>query len=207
MRMMTGALVRIFGALGLVASALGFTVSMSSRSRHVYPWSLPDSMNTDVSDCKFPGLALLAETVQLLNRPVDQGGCPWTHEQTVLSLVAHLQSELEEVKGALVAEEVLRSKAKTAGDTSTVDAASGHLAAECGDVLFNALMLCAALPTRGRSVRPEGSLDRVARHAAAKVRRRTPYVAAWGAVGEARSAAITTEEAERAWQAAKRTHA
>ena len=189
----------------LMTSALGFSALQPTRSRWVHLKSTPQS--AEDSSHEFPGLNELANTVEFLNRPLDRGGCPWTNKQTVRSLVKHLQGELEEVKEALDAlDSTLHLDMNNAGNVSNYEAKSNLLAEECGDVLFNALMLCAALPTRNLASSYKSDMDDVALRAAAKIRRRTPYMDAWGAVGGNRSnEAVTMEEAQSAWQAAKRT--
>lgn len=194
-----------FGVLVLMTSALGFSALQPIRTRWVHLESTPEKAE-DLSH-EFPGLVELAKTVELLNRPLDRGGCPWTNEQTVRSLVKHLQGELEEVKEALDAlDNTLYLDVNNTGNFSNYEAKSNLLAEECGDVLFNALMLCAALPTRNPASYLKSDMDDAALHAAAKIRRRTPYMDAWGAVGDNRSdEAVSMEEAQSAWQAAKRT--
>jgi NTP pyrophosphatase (non-canonical NTP hydrolase) len=189
--------------LGLATNVLGFSALQPTHHRWMHLRSLPDTIEELSRD--FPGLAELAETIKILNRPLNKGGCPWTNEQTVRSLVKHLQDELEEVKEALDAlDDMSHFNVNDTGHVSDHEVKSDLLAEECGDVLFNALMLCAALPARSQGPYSKSTMDEVALNAAAKIRRRTPYMTAWGADRDSSSVDITVNEAQNAWQAAKR---
>jgi NTP pyrophosphatase (non-canonical NTP hydrolase) len=154
-------------------------------------------------------LELLRETVELLGRdPRTGGGCHWVEEQDVSSVAQFLREELGEVEEALEA-------AATVG-TPPSAAATRALLSECGDVLWNAMLLC---HVAGRVVKDaeefagEGStIDSAAAMAAEKIRRRTPYIAEWGVekYGEGEdtreapsSRAASRAEAESAWNTAK----
>ncbi len=104
--------------------------------------------------------------------------CPWTRRQKTADMLFYLRKELLEVE-----EELRKPK---------VDGAA--LANELGDVLFDALML---IEVTKRDHPAEVNLEACAASACAKLRRRCPYI--FGG-----SPASTVEEAEAAWQSAKR---
>ena len=109
-------------------------------------------------------------------------------------------------------EEALRDddgKEPQAGDGDDGDD-DDALLKECGDVLWNAMLLC-HVAGRGRVDTGDSSIDAMAGMAAEKIRRRTPYME-WaeeekelntgrGGAGAARVASRV--EAEAAWNAAK----
>ena len=103
--------------------------------------------------------------------------CPWTRRQRTSDMIFYLRKELIEVE-----EEMRRD---------SVDGTA--LAKELGDVLFDALMLIEVTQREHAEV----SLDACAASACSKLRRRCPYI--FGG-----PPASTVEEAESAWQAAKR---
>ena len=81
----------------------------------------------------------------LLGRdPSTDGGCHWVDEQDVASVTRLLQGELEEVEEALQAVQ----------EGSASAAAGRALLSECGDVLWNAMLLC---HVAGRAVRESSS--------------------------------------------------
>ena len=144
------------------------------------------------------GLVALRETVVLLGRdPSTDGGCHWVDEQDVASVTRLLQGELEEVEEALQAVQ----------EGSASAAAGRALLSECGDVLWNAMLLC---HVAGRAVRESSSgeersgsgsaIESAAAMASEKIRRRTPYIAEWGPAG---SGSVSRVDAEAAWNAAK----
>ena len=184
----------------MLGRALGFSPrSLTSSSVWI---RVPEISSSSKESSIASGLEVLTETVELLNRPVDSGGCPWTNEQTLEKLVVYLQSELEEVVVALAEVKALQSNGNGAKDA--VEAASDNLAAECGDVLFNALMLCSALPACENKL-AGNTVDSVARNTAAKIRSRTPYMAEWGARRRGRLEPLTAQEAELVLQSVKGT--
>jgi len=102
--------------------------------------------------------------------------CPWTKAQCTSDMLYYTRKECLEV------EECLRCK--------QVD--SLELIKELGDVLFDVLMM---IEVSGRE-RPEISLEACAASACKKLETRSPYLFNG-------PAAMTLEEAERAWQAGK----
>ena len=119
--------------------------------------------------------ATLAELTSHISRLGVE--CPWTRRQRTLDMIFYLRKELIEVE-----EEMRRD---------SVDGPA--LAKELGDVLFDALMLIEVT----RREHAEVSLDACAASACSKLRRRCPYIFGGPQVS-------TVEEAESAWQAAKR---
>ena len=97
-------------------------------------------------------------------------------EQNITSVLAYLRSELDEVEATL-----------------SEDDGQGRIA-EVGDVLFNSLLLAAVVDRAG-----DVTADEVARRAALKFQRRTPYVQEWGSG----SSALSRRDSERAWIEAK----
>lgn len=134
------------------------------------------------------GLSLLHQTVEELARPV--GGCQWTAEQNVSSVLQYLQEEMLEV----------REQATLVAAAVTVEemaVANKRLLDECGDVLWNAMLL-----SKVASAGSGGSIDTIALGAATKLRRRTPYMA-WESGILVSETGLTRDEAERLWNEAK----
>jgi NTP pyrophosphatase (non-canonical NTP hydrolase) len=123
--------------------------------------------------------------VETLHQEVNQGGCPWTAATSTREMIGWLESECAEIREAL-----------DAVDDSSDDATKAHAADELGDMLFDALMVVAAAE-RDYGI---GGTGEPWRRSVAKIRRRTPYMAAWG---DGVSQATTAAEATEHWQAAK----
>ena len=176
--------------IGLLLAARGFIThsdlghSASASCRHHSQLKRPGRLGHVARCCDEvrpwecgSGVERLTATVDILTRPVgDNGGCHWTAEQNVTSVLGYLRDELDEVETAL-------------GDCD-----AKALLAECGDVLFNSLLLAAVI---GKA--SDVTLDEVARRAALKFQRRTPYMQAWGSG----AAALSRGDCERAWNEAK----
>lgn len=116
----------------------------------------------------------------------EGGGCPWTRSQDAQTLCDWLGSEASEVSEAI---RLLESGSLRPSD------AKEKLAAELGDLIFDALMVLHAAE-RDYGVTVQEACAR----AVSKVRKRTPYMA-WGPPG---ATATSAAECEALWMAAKR---
>eukprot|EP00316_Scyphosphaera_apsteinii_P001736 CAMPEP_0119315260 /NCGR_PEP_ID=MMETSP1333-20130426/35051_1 /TAXON_ID=418940 /ORGANISM="Scyphosphaera apsteinii, Strain RCC1455" /LENGTH=290 /DNA_ID=CAMNT_0007320559 /DNA_START=160 /DNA_END=1032 /DNA_ORIENTATION=+ len=133
------------------------------------------------------GREQLEHTVRGLRVPVEQGGCPWTGEQSVQSMIGCMREELVELNDALEAH------------AHGVESALEEVKTELGDVLFNAEMM---VQLASRDLGPDVDPGCVFSAAARKIKRRTPYMR-WTQENACRIATVTREEAMAQWKDAK----
>lgn len=134
-------------------------------------------------DMESIGIAEMADLwsviASLTANPMSEGGCPWTAEQGALDIIQHARSELEEI-----------------ADELKLGSSSAHnaLQSELGDMLFNTLLLIRVCQ---RDELGNSTLAGAAAFAAAKIRRRAPFV-----FGEA-ARPMTPQEASDIWKKVK----
>jgi NTP pyrophosphatase (non-canonical NTP hydrolase) len=134
-------------------------------------------------------LEYLVRTVHsLVQSPID-GGCPWTAEQSALDVLGYLSGEVEEIREEL-----------------ELGHASSHqaLLSELGDLLFCTFLLIRVCE---RDKLSSVNLAAAAAFAAAKVRRRAPFVfsddGAGGQRGPFPNTLLTSTEASAIWKRVK----
>jgi NTP pyrophosphatase (non-canonical NTP hydrolase) len=134
-------------------------------------------------------LEYLVRTVHsLVQSPID-GGCPWTAEQSALDVLGYLGGEVDEIREEL-----------ELGEASSHQA----LLSELGDLLFCTFLLIRVCE---RDKLSSVNLAAAAAFAAAKVRRRAPFVfsddGAGGQRGPFPNTLLTSTEASAIWKRVK----
>jgi NTP pyrophosphatase (non-canonical NTP hydrolase) len=131
----------------------------------------------------------LVRTVSSLVQSPMNGGCPWTAEQSALDILGYLGGEVEEIREEL-----------NLGDESQHQA----LLSELGDLLFCTFLLIRVCE---RDKLASVNLAAAAAFAAAKVRRRAPFVfsddGAGGQRGPFPNTLLTSTEASAIWKRVK----
>lgn len=112
--------------------------------------------------------------VDVVDRLLGPGGCPWDREQTLLSMRKDLLEETNEVIEAV-----------ESGD-------SDHIAEELGDLFFNVVFLCRLAKKEGHT-----NIPQVLKGITEKLIRRHPHV-----FGDAK--VESSEDVLKQWEAIKR---
>ncbi|WP_100934851.1 MazG nucleotide pyrophosphohydrolase domain-containing protein [Candidatus Chlamydia corallus] len=116
-----------------------------------------------------------SQLIGVVRSMVIEGRCPWSRQQSLVSMVEHILAECQEFHEA-----VLQGKTAT------------EIGSEAGDVLTLTLILCFLLEREG--LLPS---EDVANEAIEKLRRRAPYIFSKD------QEPVSIEEADRLWELAK----
>ncbi|ANH79134.1 MazG nucleotide pyrophosphohydrolase domain-containing protein [Candidatus Chlamydia sanziniae] len=121
------------------------------------------------------GDSVFSQLMNLIRLMVLDGRCPWSREQSLLSMIEHILQECQEFSDAV------------SGGKATQEIGS-----EAGDILTLTLILCFLLEREGLT-----TTENIADQAIAKLRRRAPYLF------RDCHKPITLEEADHLWELAK----
>ncbi|SPN73536.1 Nucleoside triphosphate pyrophosphohydrolase,nucleoside triphosphate pyrophosphohydrolase,MazG family protein,MazG nucleotide pyrophosphohydrolase domain [Chlamydia serpentis] len=116
-----------------------------------------------------------SQLISIIHSMVIEGRCPWSREQSLLSIVEHILQECQEFHEAVL-------QGKTAKD----------IGSEAGDIITLSIILCFLLEREELL-----AFGDVANGAIEKLRRRAPYLFSKS------NEPVSLEEADRLWELAK----